>query len=292
MKLEKKFSELKKRKEKAFMAHVYCGDGGINFSEKLIRTLEKHIDILELGIPFSDPIADGSVFQQACQRALQNRTTPNDVFNLVKKLRKNNFKLPIVITTYYNIIFNIGAKEFVEKLKQLEVQGIIVPDLPLEESDGLCRQCRKRMIHLIYLVAPTTTNERMRKILKRASGFVYVVSVTGVTGTKKNLLESIRKTVKRIRAKTNVPLLAGFGIKSAQQIKELKGISIDGFILGSEICRRYRKDKLEKVGMFAEGIKKACERENTKIEHNQVQMRQRISKYAHEEAINVQRIRN
>ena len=250
--------------KKAFMAHVYCGDPSISFSEKLIKTLEKgEIDILELGIPFSDPIADGKVFMQACQRALDNGVRPEHVFLLVKKLRKDGFNLPIVLTTYYNIIYQKGISEFVDKLVECNIQGVIVPDLPLEESEELKKECDKRNVHLIYLIAPTTTEEKIKKILHAASGFVYVVSVTGVTGTSKQAKDSIKETVKKIRKISSIPLLIGFGIAKPEHIKALKDIDVNGYIVGSEICRLYQKDgtekeKLEIIRKFTEQIKEAC----------------------------------
>ena len=246
------------------MAHVYCGDPSVSFSEKLIKTLEKGgIDILELGIPFSDPIADGKVFMQACQRALDNGVRPEHVFLLVKKLRKNGFKLPVIITTYYNIIYQKGISSFVSELVECGAEGVIVPDLPLEESSELKKECDKRKVHLIYLIAPTTTEEKIKRILHVASGFVYVVSVAGVTGTEKKAKENIRETVKKIRKLSSIPLLIGFGIAKPEHIKALKDIDVNGYIVGSEICRLYQregseKEKLERIELFAREIKGAC----------------------------------
>lgn len=267
MKLENTFNTLKQKKEKAFMAHVYCGDPSISFSEKLINTLAGNIDILELGIPFSDPLADGKVFQRACQRALDNGTTPKDVFSLVKNLRNNNFKLPIILTTYYNIIYQIGVNNFVEKLHENKIQGIIVPDLSFEESQELLESCKKKKIHLIYLIAPTTTEQRITKVIKVASGFVYIVSVTGVTGTHKKVKDEIKNTVKKIRKISSIPLLIGFGISKPEHIRNLQNIDVDGVIIGSEICRLYQKnlkeeEKLELIKSFTQTIKKACKLSN------------------------------
>jgi len=264
MRLEEKFELLKKKKEKAFMAHVYCGDPSIEFSERLIKALENGgIDILELGIPFSDPIADGKVFMQACQRALDNKIRPEHVFLLAKKLRKNGFNMPIILTTYYNIIYQKGIANFVDKLAECQIQGVIVPDLPLEESGELKKECDKKGIHLIYLIAPTTTYERIGKILEAASGFVYVVSVTGVTGTSKKAKENIKETVKKIRKLSSIPLLIGFGIAKPEHINNLKDVDVNGYIVGSEICRLYQKEgsekeKLERIELFAKEIKEVC----------------------------------
>jgi tryptophan synthase alpha chain len=239
---------------KKLMAHVYCGDGGINFSEKLIRQIGKNIDVLELGIPFSDPIADGAVFQAACQRALENKTVPEDVFNLVKNLRKDGFGIPIILTTYYNIIFNLGIKEFVKIISKAGINGVIVPDLPFEESIELHKACKNEGIDLIFIIAPTTTDERMKKILKKAEGFVYLVSVAGVTGSGKGKKQEINRMIGRIRKYSNISVFLGFGIRSREDIA---GINANGFIVGSELKRRYDSG-IGNAAEFIQLLKREC----------------------------------
>lgn len=240
------------------MAHVYCGDPSVEFSEKLIKVLEPSIDILELGIPFSDPIADGKVFQQACQRALEKGVTPKDVFSVIERLKNSGFKKQIVLTTYYNIIFKMGISVFVDILAELGIYGVIVPDLSLEESLELKKACEEKKIHLIYLIAPTTTEERIKKILELASGFVYIVSTTGVTGTKKKAKNKVKKVIQEIRKCSQIPLLIGFGISKPEDITELKELDVNGFIVGSQICRLYQKGDLKEVREFAEKIRGVC----------------------------------
>ena len=258
MMLKRMFEDMERKKEKAFMAHVYCGDPSVGFSEKVIHELEESIDILELGIPFSDPLADGRVFQQVCQRALAAETTPQDVFSLAKNLRKKGFRKPIVLTTYYNIAFRMGLQEFVREIKGANIQGVIVPDLPFEESGELRRLCKENRIDFINIIAPTTNEARIEKILKDASGFVYLVQITGVTGTDKKAEESIAGVVRSVRKHSQLPVLIGFGISSPSQVESFKSIGADGIIVGSEICRLYQ-NSLGKVKPFAEGIKQACQ---------------------------------
>lgn len=258
--IKKTFENLKGKK--AFMAHVYCGDPCIDFSRKLVDTLKDYIDILEFGIPFSDPIADGKIFQEACQHSLNAKITPAKVFDCVKDIRKS-FDKTIVLTTYYNIIYQIGIDNFVEKLKENNIQGLIVPDLPLEESDELQKGCKDKDIHLIYLIAPTTTDERIKMILKKASGFVYLVSVAGVTGTGKKVSDDVKTIVEKIRKESSIPILIGFGISGKKDIEEMKELNPEGYIIGSEICRRYsmkgtEEEKLENVKKLCEEIKKVC----------------------------------
>jgi len=253
MRLEETFSQLKEAGRPAFMAHVYCGDPDIDFSQHLIETLADDIDILELGIPYSDPLADGNIFQRACQRALEGGVRVKDVFMMVKELRGKGFSLPIVLTTYYNIIYQAGPARFVTRLAEHQVQGVIVPDLPMEESHELQGECASRGIHLIYLIAPTTTEDRIEKIVKMASGFIYVVSFTGVTGSRKEADRALEVIVQKIRKKTALPLLVGFGISEPEQVQALR--NVDGFIIGSANARLYAapgsgRERLETVARF------------------------------------------
>ena len=238
----------------AFMAHVYCGDPDLGFSRKLIGRLRPHVDVLELGIPFTDPLADGAVFQAACRRALDNGTRVEHVFKTAADIRREDPQWPILITTYYNIIHRMGTAAFARRLKELDLQGVIVPDLPVEESNELNAACRQNELHLIQLVAPTTTPKRLKKILDQASGFVYVVSQTGVTGSGGDSDQSLRQLLAEVNAATDLPLLLGFGISQPEQVAGLDGI--DGFIIGSAIARLYageesRETALEQAGSFA-----------------------------------------
>lgn len=243
------------------MTHVYAGDPGIDFSEKLLKTLDsERVDFLELGIPFADPVADGTVFQEACQRALKNGTTPVDVFNLVERLNNTSLNSPVVITTYYNIIFQYGLKKFCTKLRQLKIYGLIVPDLPYEESYELYSACRENDIHLIYVIMPTTTGERLEKIISRTSGFVYLTAFSGVTGSSKESSEEIGQIAANIRKLKNIDIFLGFGISKPEHIEKYHNI-VDGVVIGSEICRKYREEdnddkKINNVKKYLDVLKK------------------------------------
>ena len=168
--------------------------------------------------------------------------------------------LPIVITTYFNIIFRMGINHFIDKLKQNNIQGLIVPDLPFEEARELKGACRKGGMHLISLIAPTTNNQRLKKIVKDATGFIYLVGVKGVTGTSKQADSDMGKMVRKIKNISNIPILLGFGIATPEQVKKIKALGVDGFIVGSQICRLYCRNSLNKVHAFAKEMKKACSR--------------------------------
>lgn len=220
----------------AFMAHVYAGYPDTAFTRRLINALAPAVDILELGIPYSDPLADGPVFQAACRRALENGVRPADVFHLAARLRSSGFHRPVVLTTYANMVFQAEPADFAARLAEAGVQGLIVPDLPVDECSELRRACVDAGVHLIQLVAPTTPPARLERILAAASGFVYLVSVAGVTGTDQDADTVLREQVARIRLWSDLPLLVGFGISRPEQAMALRGV--DGFIMGSAIARR------------------------------------------------------
>jgi tryptophan synthase alpha chain len=237
----------------AFMAHVYAGDPDLDFTRRLAETLAQSIDILELGIPFADPLADGGTFQLACRRALDGGVRVADVFRLAADLHRSGFPRPVVLTTYVNIILRHGIDAFVRRARENHVQGLIVPDLPLEETDELDDACRRHGLHLICLVTPTAPERRIDAIARRATGFLYVVSRTGVTGGGEADAD-IRRLLERLRRHTDVPLLLGFGISRPEQVDGFP--HLDGFIIGSAICRLYEGEepaaaRLARVDEFA-----------------------------------------
>jgi tryptophan synthase alpha chain len=246
MNLEDKFQELKNKKEGAHMPHVYFGDPHEEFSLKLIETLaENGADILEFGIPFSDPTADGPTFQAVCERALENGMTPAKCIQGIKKLRDRGIENPIVVTTYYNIPYVAGVGNFLDKIKEAGAQAIIVPNVPVEEADVLLAEGKRSGIHIIFQIAPTTTEDRLKKITDIASGFLYIINVEGVTGARENLANSTLNLVKRVRRHTDMPLLAGFGISNRQQASNVVAAGADGAIAGSCYAKVYER-KLEK----------------------------------------------
>jgi tryptophan synthase alpha chain len=265
MNLEEKFQELKMKREGAHMPHVYYGDPNEEFSLRLIETLvENGADIIEFGIPFSDPTADGPTFQSVCERALENGVTPTKCIQGIKKLREIGLENPIVVTTYYNIPYVTGIGTFLNKIKEAGAQAIIVPNVPVEEADVLLDKGKKSGIQIIFQVAPTTTENRLKKIADIASGFLYVISVEGVTGARESLADSTLKLVQRVRRHTDMPLLAGFGISSRQQASAVVAAGADGAIAGSAYAKVYEKnleepkDTLSEIARLAGQIKQGC----------------------------------
>lgn len=263
MELEEKFEELRRRGEGALMPHVYFGDPSPQFSFRLIRTLaESGADLLELGIPFSDPIADGPTFIAACERALAAGVTPRECLEALRRLRGEG--LPILLTTYYNVIFSMGPREFCAEARRAGAQGLIVPDLPVEEAGELLEAAEG--LHLIFQVAPTTSERRLGRILERASGFLYVVGVEGVTGAREELEPSTVELIRRVRRRTSLPLLVGFGISRPEHVSALLREGADGCVVGSAIARIY-SERLEEpertlpaISRFVRSLKEATRR--------------------------------
>ncbi len=265
MNLEEKFQELKGKREGAHMPHVYYGDPNEEFSLKLIETLvENGADIIEFGIPFSDPTADGPTFQAVCERALENGVTPTKCIQGIRKLREIGIENPIVVTTYYNIPYVMGIGPFLNKIKEAGAQAIIVPNVPVEEADDLLAEGKKSGVRIIFQIAPTTTEDRLKKIADMASGFLYIINVEGVTGARESLADSTLKLVQRVRRHTDMPLLAGFGISNRQQASAVVATGADGAIAGSTYAKVYEKnlekpeETLPEIARLAKQIKQGC----------------------------------
>lgn len=224
------------------MAHMYYGDPTEQFSLQAMKLLcENGVDILEFGIPFSDPNADGPVFQRSCERALKAGMTPKLAITGIEKLRNSGIKQPIVVTSYYNPILQMGIEHFIYSIKQAGADALIVPNTPFEESDLLLKYGKKHGINIIFLIAPTTPFHRLKEILSRSQGFLYVVSVTGVTGVRDSLEKSTIHLIQNVRKYTNIPLLVGFGISSKEQAKTIVSAGATGVITGSVIGRTYEQ---------------------------------------------------
>ena len=265
MDLEEKFRELKERREGAHMPHVYYGDPNEEFSLKLIKNLaENGADLIEFGIPFSDPTADGPTFQAACERALKKSMTPAKCIQGIKKLRRSGLEIPLIVTTYYNIPYVTGIGTFLSEIKKAGAQAIIVPDLPVEEAGALLDEGKKRGVHVIFQVAPTTTEDRLKKIADIASGFLYVMGVEGVTGARESLTDSALKVVSRVRRHTDVPVLAGFGISKKEHATAVVSAGADGAVAGSAYAEIYAKilkkpeETLPETARLAKQIKRGC----------------------------------
>ncbi len=229
MRISDKFAGIKKKKEGALIAYICAGDPTPSATKEYVTALVRGgADIIELGLPFSDPTADGPTIQAGIERALNNGMTPDVYFKMVSSLKVH---IPLVVMTYYNIIFKRGLEKFVKDCASSGISGIIVPDLPPEESDELAVFCKKNDIDLIFLVAPTTTDERMKHILAEGKGFIYLVARLGVTGARADVAASTRELIKRVNTAT--PKAVGFGISSGKQAAEIIRSGADGVIVGS-----------------------------------------------------------
>jgi len=263
--IDKTFKRLRQGKKKAFIAYIAAGDPDMKTSAALVLALaENGADIIELGIPFSDPLADGPTIQKASQRALEAGCTVRKVLDMVKGLRKR-IETPLVFMTYYNIVFNYGVSRFIKDAKKAGADGIIVPDLPMEESKELTRTADHEDFSVILLAAPTTSSERFRKISARSRGFIYYVSLTGVTGARKKLSTGLKNDVRTLKKLTGKPICVGFGVSTSSQAEDIAH-SADGIIVGSAIIKVLekhlgdRRGMIKAVGDFAGSISRAVHR--------------------------------
>ena len=253
-------SNIKKAFEngKAFIPFITCGDPDLETTAKAVRAAVKGgADLIELGIPFSDPTAEGPVIQGANIRALSGGVTTDKVFELVKDLRRD-VTIPMVFMTYANVVFSYGSEKFISTCKEIGIDGLIIPDLPFEEKDEFQPECDKYGVDLISLIAPTS-HERISMIAKQAQGFIYVVSSLGVTGTRSEITTDLGAIVDVIRKNTDVPCAIGFGISNPEQAKKMAALS-DGAIVGSAIIKileKYGKDAPEHIGEYVKSMKDA-----------------------------------
>ncbi|MBI5252969.1 MAG: tryptophan synthase subunit alpha [Euryarchaeota archaeon] len=263
--IEAKFEELKQKNEGALIGYLTLGDPGIATSEKLIKCLVESVDILELGIPFTDPIADGPTIQAAIDRALRAGMNTDIAFETVRKLRRGGIKTPFVFMTYYNIVLQYGEERFVKRCGEAGVDGLIVCDLPVEESKSLLEHCEKHGTDFIFLIAPTTNEERLKKILPSASGFIYLVSLLGTTGAREKLQKAaIEKTKWALRyTQKKLPLAVGFGISKKEHVRGIISAGAQGVVVGSAFVSLIA----EKKGEACEELRKLARelKEGTKI---------------------------
>lgn len=238
-----KTREARKKSEKLFCAFLTLGFPNLKATEKLIWEFEKMgVDILELGFPFSDPMADGPTIQYSSEVALKNGVQMEDAFKLVKKVRAQGCRLPILFFTYLNPVFHYGVKNFAKQAKRAGFDGLIIPDAPPEEERELTLACRKLSLSRVYLVAPTTEKKRAALIARHSEGFIYYVSLRGVTGARKALASDIKRNLKTLKGITPKPVLIGFGVSSPQQSRDLGHVS-EGVIVGSAIVEKLRHAK-------------------------------------------------
>lgn len=235
--IDQKFAELKQQNQTALIPFLTIGDPDLATSVDIIKELEAAgADIVELGVPYSDPLADGPVIQRASQRALENKLNITDCIQLASQARKAGVELPFILFTYYNPVLQLGVERFFKLLKENDISGMIIPDLPIEEDDEIRELAQQFNIHLIPLVAPTS-NDRIAKIASHASGFVYCVSSLGVTGERAKFHEGIEDFIATVKQNTSLPVAVGFGISTHEQFKQFSTMC-EGVIVGSAIVRQ------------------------------------------------------
>lgn len=243
---------------KAFIPFITCGDPDLETTKKLVYTaVEKGADLIELGIPFSDPTAEGPVIQGANIRALAGGITTDLIFDFVKELRRD-IRIPLVFMTYANVVFSYGAEAFLATCGEIGIDGIILPDLPFEEKDEFQPLCKQYGVDLISLIAPTS-RERIAMIAKEAEGFLYIVSSLGVTGTRSEITTDLASIIKVVRENTEIPCAIGFGISTPEQARKMAAVS-DGVIVGSAIIKLIERDGRNAetaVGEYVERMKDA-----------------------------------
>lgn len=243
---------------KAFVAFITCGDPDLETTAKVVRSaVENGADLIELGIPFSDPTAEGPVIQGANLRALSGGVTTDKIFDLVRDLRRD-VRAPMVFMTYANVVYSYGAERFISTCSDIGIQGLILPDLPFEEKEEFLDLCHQYEVDLVSLIAPTSEN-RIAMIAKEAEGFVYLVSSLGVTGTRTEIQTDLTSIVEMIRDHTDVPCAIGFGIARPDQARAMASLS-DGAIVGSAIIKiieQYGKEATGPVGEYVKSMKDA-----------------------------------
>ncbi|MCR5837799.1 MAG: tryptophan synthase subunit alpha [Lachnospiraceae bacterium] len=246
-------------KNKAFIAFVTGGDPDLETTKKIILEMQdKGADLIEVGIPFSDPVAEGPVIQEADLRALNAGCTTDKLFDTLKEI-KDQIKIPLVFMTYINVIYVYGKEKFMDRCNECGICGIIVPDCPFEEKNELQPECTKAGIELVSLIAPTS-NDRIKEIAKEAEGFVYCVSSLGVTGVRENITTDLGAMVKLVKENTDIPCAIGFGISKPEQAQNVCKYA-DGAIVGSAIVKivaEYGRDCVPYVGEYVKSMKEAC----------------------------------
>jgi tryptophan synthase alpha chain len=253
------FSKAKASRRAALMPYFTLGFPSRADSLEVVEAIAASgADLIELGVPFSDPLADGPTIQRSTQIALENGITVKDCLDMVRILREHGVSLPLMLMGYYNPILAYGPDRFASEARQVGVDGLIIPDLPLEEAAELETACRQNGLALVYLVAPTTPNERLVKIAAHSTGFVYIVSLTGVTGARASLSAGLDEFLMRVRGMTDKPLAVGFGISTPEQAAQV-GRMADGVIVGSALIDVAGKvsHPAASVGKFVTGLSKA-----------------------------------
>ena len=262
-KIDEKFFDLKNNKKLALMPFIMAGDPNIEItSEILLRLQENGADLIELGIPYSDPLADGPVIQVSASRALKSGTSPRKVIKLLESL-KGKLNIPIILFSYLNPLLCFGFEKFCEMASNAGVSGLIVPDLPLEEAYKFSKIVSNHSMDLILLVAPTTPFERMKQISNHTKGFTYLVSVTGVTGERIKMENRVENLIAKLKDVNSNPIAVGFGISTPEHVNKVRKWGADGVIIGSAFVKRIstsnEKDVVDHVGEFCTEMRLAAD---------------------------------
>lgn len=248
------FKKLKQAGRKALIPYIMAGDPSLDAAGRFVAELqEAGADIIELGVPFSDPLADGPTIQKAHERALQKGVTLRKVIALVREIRQTS-QVPLILMTYFNPVFKFGIDAFVKEAVSAGVDGVIIPDLIPDEAHDFITVARKHKLDTIFLLAPTSTLERIKRIVKASTGFIYYVSITGITGAKLSIGDPMKDTLELIKNNTNKPVAVGFGISTPEEAAEISKIA-DGVIVGSAIVKLIAEDK--DIKDFARRLKEA-----------------------------------
>jgi tryptophan synthase alpha chain len=269
--IDKKFQELKNKNEKALICYVVGGYPDISTSKDIIISLIKGgADIIEIGIPFSDPIADGTTIQDAIQSSLSLGTTPDMCLELASNIRKTFPDIPLIIMTYSNILFRKGYTQFAQQAKECGIDGFIIPDIPIEEAKEYLDAVQNKGISTIFLVSPNTSEKRLKIINKIGTGFLYVISIYGTTGERKDFEEYTIESIKRVKKviADNLPVAVGFGISNPQHVKYMIDAGADGVIIGSAIIKKIKEIENKKllsdtINRFAYEMKVSCKTEKS-----------------------------
>lgn len=267
--IDKKFRKLKSMNQKALICYIVAGYPDIRTSEDIITSLiNGGADIIEIGIPFSDPIADGSTIQDAIQNSLTSGTTPDMCLELASRVRKTFPDIPLIIMTYSNILFRKGYIQFAQQAKESGIDGFIIPDIPIEEAKEYLDSVKKIGISTIFLVSPNTSEKRLKIISKICTGFLYVISIFGTTGERKGFDEYTIQSIKRVKKviADNLPLAVGFGISNPQHVRYMIDAGADGAIIGSAIIKKIKEIEnkdllLNTLNRFAHEMKNSCKTE-------------------------------
>ena len=261
MNVASRFQKLKQNSECAFIPFITAGDPDLATTAKALEVLANNgADLIELGVPYSDPLADGPTIQAAATRALQKGVQLEDVLSVVEQVA-DKISVPIILFTYYNPIYYRGIESFLQQIKKAGVSGLVVPDLPLEEAEVLLEPAAKIGIEVTLLVAPTSSPERIKAIAAQSRGFIYLVSVTGVTGVRSQIATQLKDLLAELHNSTDKPIGVGFGISSPEQAKQIANWGADAVIVGSAIVKRLAasppESGLKEVGEFCRLLKQA-----------------------------------